>query len=98
MTDWNALPEERRVERAEEERERAQREPLKKRSIDPNTASRDELMRLPGIGEKKALAIIEEREVKLFSQAGDLARVPGIGEKIVSSIAPYLTVPSRKER
>ncbi|MCH2064665.1 MAG: helix-hairpin-helix domain-containing protein [Roseibacillus sp.] len=90
-TNWELLPEERRVERAQEQEEQARKRALEKNSINPNTASRDELMRLPGIGEVMAVRIIEAREAGKFRTAADLRRVAGIGEKIAARIGPYLS-------
>ena len=58
--------------------------------IDPNTASVRELMQIPGIGEKTAEAIVEEREQNgpfLFPE--DLMAVKGIGPKKLESFLPY---------
>ena len=82
---------ERRVERVQEQEEQARKRALEKNSINPNTASRDELMRLPGIGEVMAVRIIEAREAGKFRTAADLRRVAGIGEKIAARIGPYLS-------
>ena len=49
--------------------------------VDPNTASRDLLMELPGIGETLANRIIEGREAGRYATADDLLRVPGVGPK-----------------
>jgi competence protein ComEA len=84
------LPEQRRVERAQEEEENLRAAPLEKSSINPNTAARDELMRLPGVGEVTATRIMEERENKKFLTVEDLLRVPGIGRKTAEKFAPYL--------
>ena len=91
LTNWDSLPEERRVERAQEQEEQLEALPLKENSINPNTASRDELMRLPGIGEVMAARIMEAREAGAFRTAADLGRVAGIGEKTVARIALYLS-------
>ena len=91
LTNWELLPEERRVERAQEQEEQAEERILEKYSIDPNTASRDELMRLPGIGEVMAVRIIEAREAGKFRTAADLRRVAGIGERTAARIALYLS-------
>jgi competence protein ComEA len=60
--------------------------------IDPNTASRDELMRLPGIGEVMAGSIIEGREGGRYETPDDLIRVNGIGEKTLARIRDYLSI------
>ena len=61
--------------------------------ININTADKSELMTLNGIGEKKAVSIIEYRtENGPFSDISELALVSGIGKKTVESIAPYITI------
>lgn len=58
-----------------------------------NTATEDELQRLPGIGEGLSAAIVADREVNgLFSSVEDLLRVPGIGEKRLEAIRSLVTV------
>lgn len=94
-TDWNSLPDERRAERREEaELALAQDgnagQPVEG-SVNPNSASRDELMSLPGVGETIAARIIEERENGAFVQAEDLKRVKGVGESLLKKIQSYLT-------
>lgn len=56
-----------------------------------NTATVDDLRRLPGIGEKRAMAILTLR-VKLgrFRQIEDLLRVRGIGRKTLSRLRPLV--------
>ena len=61
--------------------------------ININTADKAELMTLTGIGEKKAMNIIEYRTQNgPFSDISELALVSGIGKKTVESIAPYITI------
>lgn len=98
-TNWQLLPEERRVARKMELEEKVKREskPPEPRSIDPNQASRDELMRLPGIGEVMAMRILELREGESFRNPGDLRRVPGIGAKTVEKMTPYLVFPGKSK-
>ena len=93
LTDWERLPEERRIERAEEAELRIAIEggKVERGSIDPNTAARDELMKLPGIGEVTANRIIEGRDEREYQSAEDLTRVPGIGPKTLEQIAPFLS-------
>lgn len=89
-TDWSRLPEERRQQREEEREERmalGTAEPVN--SVDLNTASRDELMRIPGVGEITALEIISSRP---FDSVDDLLRVRGIGQKTLESLRPWVSV------
>lgn len=93
LTDWKTLPEERQEERdesAELEAATDSKSQLSPNSINPNTAARDKLMELPGIGEKTANRIIEGRAAGTYKKTEDLARVPGIGPKIIEEIRAYL--------
>lgn len=56
-------------------------------SIDINTATQTELESLPGIGPKKAQAIIQARP---YITRYDLLRVKGIGKKRITKLWPYL--------
>jgi len=61
--------------------------------IDLNSATKSELMRLPGIGEKRAQAILDHREENgPFTYVEDLREVPGIGEGILAGVIDYVTV------
>lgn len=95
LTNWDSLPEQRRVERAQEEEEKLRDPPLEKKSINPNFASRDELMRLPGVGEVTAIRIMEARGIEKFRSAEDLSRVQGIGKKTLEKLSPYLMFSSK---
>jgi competence protein ComEA len=56
-----------------------------------NTASEEELMRLPGVGPSKAKAILELRtQLKGFKKVEDLMRVKGIGRKTFKKLLPML--------
>lgn len=92
-TDWEKLPVERQQQRkADEEVEIAiGKQPLPADfKLNPNTAARDELMKLPGIGEKRANHIISKRP---YAKPGDLLEVPDIGPKRLEAILPYLEFP-----
>ena len=59
--------------------------------IDLNTAGYYDLMRLPGIGEKRARAILDwRREHGSFSAPEQLLEIRGIGEKTLEGLLPYI--------
>ncbi len=63
--------------------------------IDLNTADVYDLSRLPGIGEKRAQAIVADREKNgPFQSVADLDRVEGIGPGILKGLADYAAVNS----
>ncbi len=51
--------------------------------VDVNTATVEELVRLPGVGKKLAERIIKARGEKRFDSLEDLERVKGIGKKML---------------
>ena len=58
--------------------------------IDLNTASVADLTRLPGIGEKRAQAIVAWREEHgPFQSVDELIQVSGIGEKLLAGLRDY---------
>jgi competence ComEA-like helix-hairpin-helix protein len=66
------------------------------RRLEVNTATVDQLTALPGIGPRKAQAIVEWRELNgRFSTVDDLISVKGIGEKTLASIRAYVYVKDR---
>jgi competence protein ComEA len=60
-------------------------------SVNVNTATIEELTALPGIGEKRAQAIIEARKQKGgFKSVDELTEVKGIGPANLEKLRPYL--------
>ncbi|GIT99329.1 helix-hairpin-helix domain-containing protein [Sulfurovum sp. TSL1] len=55
-----------------------------------NTASKEELIEVKGIGAAKADAIIAERENGKFTSFDDFQRVKGIGEKAASNVKEHV--------
>ncbi len=63
--------------------------------INVNTAGYYDLMRLPGIGEKRARAILDWREEHGgFSAPEQLLEIRGIGEKTLEGLLPYIELGS----
>jgi len=60
--------------------------------ININTATLEELMKLPSIGEAKAQAIIEYRNENKFISVEDIKNVSGIGEALFDKIKAYITI------
>ena len=56
-----------------------------------NRASPDELRRLPGIGPRKAAALIDARSRRPFKRPSDLRRVKGFGARTIQRLAPLLS-------
>lgn len=62
-------------------------------SININTADKETLMSISGVGEKKAEAIIEYREKNgPFKSVDDLSNIKGIGENTIDKQREQLTV------
>ena len=96
LTNWDNLTEERRTQRADDadldlaSSPKASPKSSTPLAINPNSASRDDLVKLPGVGEAMANRIIEGRP---FQNANDLSRVPGIGPKTLEKLRPHLSFP-----
>ncbi|MDF2616972.1 MAG: hypothetical protein K0Q47_1628 [Sedimentibacter sp.] len=63
-----------------------------KGKININTASKDDLMSLTGIGDVYAERIIDYRSVKVFSSIEEIKDVQGIGDKIFEKIKDSITI------
>ena len=60
--------------------------------MDVNTAGLDELMTLPGIGQARAQAILDDRAANgPYRYPENLIRVKGIGEGILGQILDQIT-------
>ena len=58
--------------------------------ININAASVAELSLLPGLGERLAQRIVDDREARgRFNSVDDLQRVPGMGTATVERLRPY---------
>ncbi|TAE77098.1 MAG: hypothetical protein EAZ65_00655 [Verrucomicrobia bacterium] len=97
-TNWDKLPAERRLQRkenAEADIAKAQNGPGPDFKIDPNTATREQLIALDGIEDVLADRIIEERNKTPFSKAEDLLRVKRLTKPTLEKIRSHLIFPDR---
>ncbi|MGA2296290.1 MAG: helix-hairpin-helix domain-containing protein [FCB group bacterium] len=60
--------------------------------IDINSASKVELMKLPGIGVKTALSIIDYRDAHHFQKPEDVMKIKGIGPEKFEKMKNYIEV------
>lgn len=61
-------------------------------AVDINNATKEQLMSIKGIGDKKADAIIAYRKGHCFKTVDDLTAVKGLGDKFVAQNKKDLTV------
>lgn len=66
-------------------------------AVNINTASKEELMTLKGVGEATAEAIIEYRKENKFTKIEDIKNVKGIGDKKFESIKEDIEVKDSKK-
>lgn len=61
--------------------------------VNINSATAEQLVEIPGVGESTANRIIEKRkELGSFKSLDDLLQVKGIGEKKLEKMKPFLTL------
>ena len=60
--------------------------------VNINSASKVELLKLPGVGEKTAINIIEQRKSQPFRKAEDIMKIKGIGPKKYAKMQPFIDV------
>lgn len=60
--------------------------------IDLNSATAAELMRLPGVGKKRADAIVAARDKRPFRKADEVLRVKGLSQPWFTKVKGMLTV------
>ena len=65
---------------------------INNKKISLNSASKEELMSLNGIGESKALNIIEYRNKTPFKDIKEIMNISGIGTSIYENIKDYITI------
>lgn len=91
-TDWEKLPafrKEAREERMEIDEAKGVARAGENAPVDLNRAARDELMSLPGVGEKTANRIIGARP---FKNIEELANVPKLSKELVEKLKPLVKV------
>lgn len=66
------------------------RKPMLTGLLNPNKATLETLQALPGVGEKMAQRIVDERANGPFRNLEDLQRVKGIGAKKAEKMRPWL--------
>ncbi len=62
------------------------------KKININTASKDELMKISGVGESTANKIISYRENKKFNSIEEIKNIPGIGDSKYESMKEEITI------
>lgn len=68
-------------------------EDLKGKTININSAPKEELIKLPGVGESTAEKIILYRDIhKGFKKIEEMMKIRGIGKKKFARMKPYITI------
>ncbi len=68
------------------------RKELPTSKININNASKDELTKLPGIGDKMADVILDYKKKHSFKKIEDFMKIKGIGKKKFAKIEPFIKV------
>ncbi len=63
-----------------------------KLTVNINTASKLELMKLPWVGPKTAIKIMDFRKKRKFKRKEDIKKIRGIGEKKFEKMEPFIVV------
>jgi len=66
--------------------------------VDPNFATYEELLKLPGIGPSTARALLSYREKNLIFSVNDLKRIKGIGPAKLAKLKQYIVFAPEKRR
>jgi competence protein ComEA len=61
-------------------------------AVNINTATVEELQRLPGIGPKRAEDIVDYRSKHPFTRVSQFSKIKGIGPKTFEKLKPHISV------
>jgi len=67
-------------------------------SVNLNTANKNELMSIKGIGNKKAEQILMYRKTHSLNSAMDLKNIKGFGKKIISNVKNDVKKKTKKKK
>ena len=88
----SCIDEDEKIDNIEDEKNNPNIEDNQTKIININTSTKEELMTLTGIGEAKAIAIIEYRKQTPFKKIDDILNVKGIGESLFEEIKNRITI------
>ena len=72
--------------------------PAPQSPVDLSTATAEQLITLPGIGQAKANAIIEYRAQNGIAAKEDLLNVKGIGQSLLAKISEHITISNAQKK